>query len=282
MYSFDVERCRYLFLLNFFAHAATVKSLPGETALQGLLAMLSALLVSTSGMVRGLDAILRCAVTGASPLQKALEASALCEVVRAPDWEPQSGDFVRENDFDLPEYLQPAEMQKREERTRNGGERFKVAELWMAENHARIAKVGLWLGTKSSHVRLFFNHCSVAPRLSWLLITQRFPHFAPTVGDSFTSALRQIQTGVPSTELGQAHPSDSSFNGIELSGVDNCRSQGNSSTPVFNIAIISRDSSFKPSDKPMTLNGRKVHGTYCLPSGLELAIVHPKSIVKEL
>ena len=53
--------------------------------------MLLALILPTSGVLRGLDAIRRCAVIGGSPLQKALKAGALCELVRTKDWKPQPG-----------------------------------------------------------------------------------------------------------------------------------------------------------------------------------------------
>lgn len=57
--------------------------------------MLLALVFPTSGVKRGLDAIFRHAIIGGSPLQKAKKAGALCEVIRARDWKPQTGDVVR-------------------------------------------------------------------------------------------------------------------------------------------------------------------------------------------
>ena len=84
-----------LFLANFFTHVATVKSRPGEPPLRGAFSMLLALFFPTSGVKRGLDAIFRHAIIGGSPLQKARKAGALCEVIRAQDWKPQTGDVVR-------------------------------------------------------------------------------------------------------------------------------------------------------------------------------------------
>ena len=83
------------FLANFFAHVATVKTLPGEPPLKVVLCMLLALVFPTSGVKRGLDAIYCHAIIGGSPLQKARKAGALCEVIRAKDWKPQTGDVVR-------------------------------------------------------------------------------------------------------------------------------------------------------------------------------------------
>lgn len=45
------------FLANFVFHAATVKSLPGEPMAATWLALLTALLLSVSGIVRGINAI---------------------------------------------------------------------------------------------------------------------------------------------------------------------------------------------------------------------------------
>lgn len=83
------------FILYIVAPAATVKSLPGQSIVGGLFAMCSALLFPTASVRMGIDTILRCAALQSSPLLKAHKAGALCEVVRADDWEPQHGDYVR-------------------------------------------------------------------------------------------------------------------------------------------------------------------------------------------
>ena len=91
-----MERHRALLLWQFYlAHAATVKSLPGEVAISILGAMLTALIYPTSGVFRGLGAILQRAIFCKSPLKSACRAGALCMVVRAPDWKPRNGDVVR-------------------------------------------------------------------------------------------------------------------------------------------------------------------------------------------
>src|SRR5271156_3998756 len=68
------------FFGNYLAHAATVKSQPGEPALSVLVAMVSALIYPTSGVFRGLDAILQSAIFCKSPLKTACRAGALCMV----------------------------------------------------------------------------------------------------------------------------------------------------------------------------------------------------------
>ena len=83
------------FILYFVMPAATVKSLPGQSILGGLFAMCAALIFPTASVTTGIDAVLRCAALQSSPLLKAHKAGALCEVVRADDWEPQHGDYVR-------------------------------------------------------------------------------------------------------------------------------------------------------------------------------------------
>lgn len=83
-------------LANFVAHAATVKSQPGETVILVLFALVFALFFPGFGTARGLDAIFRHAITGSSALQKAKKAGALCHVVRTPDWKPHSEDIVRD------------------------------------------------------------------------------------------------------------------------------------------------------------------------------------------
>jgi hypothetical protein len=70
------------FFANYVAHAATVKSIPGEPALLAIWALLCALLFPVSGVMRGVDAILQHAVTARTPLEAASKAGALCMVVR--------------------------------------------------------------------------------------------------------------------------------------------------------------------------------------------------------
>ena len=72
-----------------------MKSEPGEPLIPGLLALVRALLLPASGIIRGLSAAIQCAVCSSSPLETASKAGALCVVVRSPDWKPEHGDLVR-------------------------------------------------------------------------------------------------------------------------------------------------------------------------------------------
>lgn len=78
------------FLANYVSHAATVKSEPGESLISGLVALVAALLLPTSGIIRGLGGILQCAVFSGSPLETASKARALSVVVRSRDWPPRA------------------------------------------------------------------------------------------------------------------------------------------------------------------------------------------------
>jgi len=59
------------FLANFVAHAATVKSKPGEPILPTIIALLAALLFPTSGVLRRFAAIWQSAIFGRNSLEKA-------------------------------------------------------------------------------------------------------------------------------------------------------------------------------------------------------------------
>ncbi|KAH9215618.1 hypothetical protein DL95DRAFT_253878, partial [Leptodontidium sp. 2 PMI_412] len=50
-----------------------------------------ALLFPASGTLRGLTAIVRCAIRQKTPLQKAARSGALCMVVRSAEWIPPPG-----------------------------------------------------------------------------------------------------------------------------------------------------------------------------------------------
>ncbi|THV49274.1 hypothetical protein BGAL_0203g00080 [Botrytis galanthina] len=82
------------FATNYLAHAATVKSSPGDdTLLQGCNALL-ALFFPMSGLLRALNAIVRLPILARNELEKACRAGALCMVVRAPHWRPKPGQKI--------------------------------------------------------------------------------------------------------------------------------------------------------------------------------------------
>ena len=84
-----------LFLLgNYFAHAVTVVSKPGEPYRDLLFRTFVALLFPHSGMRDGLKAITRHAIFQTDPLKRAARAGALCMLVRSPQWKPKKGDAI--------------------------------------------------------------------------------------------------------------------------------------------------------------------------------------------
>ncbi|ERF74268.1 hypothetical protein EPUS_01955 [Endocarpon pusillum Z07020] len=82
------------FLTNYVSHAMTVKSEPGQALLTQIHASLTALFLPTFGLVRGLSAVVQCAVSSHSELESASKAGALCVVVRSGDWQPMHGDRI--------------------------------------------------------------------------------------------------------------------------------------------------------------------------------------------
>jgi hypothetical protein len=86
------------FVGNYFAHAATVKLYPGESTLPTLLALVCSLLFPASGLLRGLNGIVRHArfrkKNPKSDYQTAAAAGALCMVVRTKSWRPCAGDKI--------------------------------------------------------------------------------------------------------------------------------------------------------------------------------------------
>jgi hypothetical protein len=88
------------FAANYLAHAATVKSFPGESTAENIASLLFALLYPASGIVRGLDAIFRHAVFTKHELQRAAQAGALCMVVKSNLWKPAEASLVK--DCNLP------------------------------------------------------------------------------------------------------------------------------------------------------------------------------------
>jgi hypothetical protein len=80
------------FATNFFAHAVTVKQLPGEELTQCFFAVLAAVFYPYCGLPRGVQSIMRRAIFSRdSELQTAGRAGALCIVVRSRLWKPARG-----------------------------------------------------------------------------------------------------------------------------------------------------------------------------------------------
>ena len=82
------------FLANYVAHAATVKSVPGEPALATIRLCTVALMFPVGRILRGIQAIMQRATFSNTPLETAAKAEALCVVIRTQEWLPQSGDIA--------------------------------------------------------------------------------------------------------------------------------------------------------------------------------------------
>ena len=77
---------------NFFAHAATIRTVPGEKSGDIALTVALALLFPFSGISRGVEAIARHASwPPCDELTRAARAGALCTVVRGRHWKPFDG-----------------------------------------------------------------------------------------------------------------------------------------------------------------------------------------------
>jgi hypothetical protein len=102
------------FAANFLAHAATVKSSPGDaTHVQACNAFL-ALLFPMSGLLRALNAILRYSRVAKTELDKACNAGALCMVVRGRHWRPKDSENLR---IGVVHRLQEKEEEEEEDET---------------------------------------------------------------------------------------------------------------------------------------------------------------------
>jgi len=241
------------FLANFVAHAATVKLLPGEPVLEVSFAMISALLFPTSGVVRGLDAIVRHAVSGSTPLQKAQKAGALCEVVRAPDWEPQPGDFVREQGLELPDWCRGPEAREKDMPMLEKVNR--VINAWAPKTTPGFDKAGILIRT-------------ISPSLQILYSIRTVLRFKKAINDNGASTELCSQ----SLESRPLEPDQSaSVTALQVP-----------SEPP-NVWIKRRKLTFKPSNGGIiSRRSWRIHGVCRLPSGYELATVHPDCIVEEM
>jgi hypothetical protein len=96
------------FATNYIAHSATVKGLPGQPILPTILDIVFALLFPVSGLIRGLNAIFQAAVFQKTALETAVQAGAVCEIVRTTFWRPMSGDVIKDMQITRPLDVSPA------------------------------------------------------------------------------------------------------------------------------------------------------------------------------
>ena len=259
------------FLANYIAHAATVKTDPGQPVLLGFWSMLLALILPTFGAYKGLDAVRRCAIFGGSPLQKAKKAGALCEVVRTQDWKPQPG---------LGGLVQRVQFKP-------------------ARDEHNLAKIKMLLEPRKRWV---------ATKLSWLTRREvRLDKILPSVvkmgtrlEDQVTEFLDDLLRGVKTLLQGEGRlvrwwfyasiffntPSSHKPDSLEMSDLSGGLKQTTPPrvipSPNIRIEGLYGGESFKPSRKMLDLNGRNIHGLCCLPPGYRLAIIPSESAVLEL
>ena len=85
----------FFYILNYGAHAVTIKSFPGDRTWKSIAWMIAALLVPFSGILRGCISISRGKVLHETDLQHAARAGALCVLARSEKWKPRAGESIR-------------------------------------------------------------------------------------------------------------------------------------------------------------------------------------------
>ena len=307
------------FLANFVAHAATVKSDPGQPMLGWILSMLLALIFPTAGVFRGLDAIRRSAIIGGSPLQKARKAGALCEVVRVQGWEPRSGpgDVVQRVQFkrtrdarNLATLKNLLEARKRWVATKlpwlksidirlDGDEhifqniknRREAGKRWVASRLLWLERINIQKVETLVEARKL--SVAVNPAFpKWVGLIDRLDRDAPGVKKMLHNEgilVRLCFYAGIGPNIWRSRKPDS----LELSdlpqGMQSLDASENQTTqprvtfyPKICIEGLGECEVFKPSHQILHLDGRKIHGIRCLPPGYELSTVHSQSAVLEL
>ena len=80
---------------NYVSHAATLKTIPGESTLETGFGIILTLLLPASGIYKASLALWRLAIkNGGSELRGAARAGALCMVIRSKKWRPRAGDRI--------------------------------------------------------------------------------------------------------------------------------------------------------------------------------------------
>ena len=120
---------------NFFAHAATIRTLPGEKPEDVALTVVLALFFPFSGISRGIEAIVRHASwPPCDDLTKAARAGALCTVVRGELWKLRDGLSLRGIQF---ENGTPVEGKSSNNNTTTSENSWKVHNLQIRSNLQR-------------------------------------------------------------------------------------------------------------------------------------------------
>jgi hypothetical protein len=82
------------FIGNYFAHAITTRSFPGEYNLNSISAVICALLLPGAGTLRGLIGIFTMAIFGKTNMHVGARAGAFRMLVRTANWKPAPGDLI--------------------------------------------------------------------------------------------------------------------------------------------------------------------------------------------
>lgn len=259
------------FLANYVAHAATVKSNPGQPVLRGVLSMLLALILPTSGVLIGLDAIRRCAVIGGSPLQKAKKAGALCEVVRTHDWKPRPG---------------PGDVVQRVQFKHTRDEHNLAKLKMMLESRRRWVAIKLsWLRRRNIQLD------SVPPsviKLETLVedeAMRQLDQKVQGVNDLLHGESRLVRWSFYAAMIFNARitrkPKSSELLDLPQRAQDLDATEKQTTQPRVTLSpkirIAGLRESFRPSCKILDLDGRNIHGLCCLLPGYGLSIVPSQS-----
>lgn len=126
---------------NYVAHAATVKSSPGDGLSASICNMVLALFFPMSGLMRAMNTIARHKKWGGSDLENACRAGALCMVVRKPGWKPIEGQsfsatFLHETWYD-PAEARGMNITLDDLRPSNDGEELKITAKMYSPVYAR-------------------------------------------------------------------------------------------------------------------------------------------------
>jgi len=79
---------------NFVAHAFTVRFSPGYGAFYTIIFSLKALVFPCFGLLTACRSMENLTLLEEDPLNRALEAGALCTVARTEEWKPEKGDVL--------------------------------------------------------------------------------------------------------------------------------------------------------------------------------------------
>ncbi|KAL1860751.1 hypothetical protein VTK73DRAFT_7184 [Phialemonium thermophilum] len=237
------------FLSNYIAHAATVRSSPGEHLVPSMLRILFALLFPVSGVMQGLRGIIQCGILGGDPLVTALRAGAVCEVVRKRTWQPRAGDSVRMR------FLRPDEKDRQLARLKQVLRgHFEKADAQQDQDAVRVAAAADDLEDPPAKSQRQYS-----PDQDGLKITAA----ANEGPQNFVEKAGQQQNSPDQSSPNQSSRNQSSPNLIAamVEGPDDS---------IFDDELL-----FIPTSEPTSVVGRLVHGTCKLPRGYALAIVPP-------